>query len=1128
MKHIDFRRLAALLLALVLALSLALPVSADESGASASTPSTPALPAAADLSGLRADLGGSAERIIDAVSIDLTASVSGEPENVYPAYTYEWSSSDTDVAEISGSGDTVSILRGSTPGRAVITVVITARVAGEEGVSSDAERTMTVTRNVLVPGVVLSKSEATTKPRKSFQLSAEVFVPAGSDDTVEWSSDNETSATVSSSGSVTGQAPGTAYITATVGSYSAECQVTVEEVIAEDINITASTGSPAYFSGLEDDFVDECKRVLGTTLRYVTGISVSASKGTLYYGYQSESEPGLGVGTNEKYYYLSGESGLVLGDIAFVPKAGVSGDVPIGYTGYDVYGNAFQGNVVVAVSASSGISYSTTGREPVDFDPEDFSTVCRARTGHELQSVVFSLPSSSKGTLFYKYTGSDLDNKVSANTAYYRSKSPSLADVSFVAAEDFSDELTISYTGRSVNGNTFGGSITIDVSAGFTGRGSIRYSTTKNRSVRFDVDDFNDYCRDVLDVNLKYVSFTIPSTSVGTLRYNYNSSSSSGGTVFSSSSYYRSSYPYLDNVYFVPASDWTGTADISFVGYGTNSQRFTGTVSVEVTSSSSSSSGRLSYATRQNTAVRFNVDDFNDYCQDETSERISYVRFTLPSASVGRLRYSYSSSSSSGSAVSESLSYYRAAYPYIDDVYFDPADGWTGTTDVKFSGYSVGGQRFTGSVRVTVRGSSASGTLNYTTTRNSAVNLSADDLDDLCVDMMDRHLEHVRFTLPLSSVGTLRYNYNSPSSTGSAVSASTSYYPTSYPYLNNISFVPADDFTGTAEIRYTGYDTSGQSHTGTITITVKAGEAAGIIYCTAAAGGYVAFDNAMFQNACSARGEGSFASATFSELPASSVGQLRYQYVSSSAAGRVVSSNGTYYVSTSPLISNVCFVPASGYSGVVTLSYTGKDSNGTTYPGTIVITVTAPAVSASTSSFIDMDGYDWASKSVEYLYANGIVSGTGGGKYSPGAPITRGSFMLMLNRAFKFSASGGSGFSDVPDSSVYADAIKVAQALGIAQGSGSRFYPTQPLSRQQAAVFLARAMRADGWTLSAGTRSDLSAFSDAASVSDYAVGDLAAMVRLGIFQGGSDGRLNPQATLTRAQMAVILCRAITQ
>ena len=34
----------------------------------------------------------------------------------------------------------------------------------------------------------------------------------------------------------------------------------------------------------------------------------------------------------------------------------------------------------------------------------------------------------------------------------------------------------------------------------------------------------------------------------------------------------------------------------------------------------------------------------------------------------------------------------------------------------------------------------------------------------------------------------------------------------------------------------------------------------------------------------------------------------------------------------------------------------------------------------------------------------------------------------------------------------------------------------------------------------------LASFSDAASVSDYAVSDLAAMVRMGIFQGGSDGQ----------------------
>ena len=1120
MKHIDLRRPAALLLALVLSVSLAVPAAADEDGTGGGT-----LHPAADLSTLSVDLGGSAERIIDAVSIDLTASVSGAPENVYPEYTYEWSSSNTSVAEVSGTGSTVSVLRGSTPGRSTITVEVTARVPGVEGVSAAAERTLTVSRGVLVPGVTLNKTSATTKPRQSVQLSATPYVPAGSDDTVTWKSDNETSATVSSSGLVTGQAPGDAYITATVGAYSAQCRVTVEELKAQNITASATVDAPLRFSGVAGEIASECSRVLGSALRYVTGLSVSTSQGTLYYGYNSEAEPGAGVGASENYYYYSGDAGRVLSDVAFVPRAGYSGDVTIGYTGYAANGSAFQGSIVVSVSYTSGISYATTGRDRVDFNPEDFAAVCRSRTGHELQSVTFSLPSASKGTLFYKYSGSDLDNKVLADTAYYRSKSPQLADVSFVAADGYSGSVTVSYTGRDVNGNSFGGSVSIDVSTGASGRGSISYSTTKNRAVRFDVDDFDRLCRDTLDVRLKYVTFTLPSSSVGQLRYNYNSSSSSGGSVFNSSSYYRSSYPYLDNVYFVPASGWTGTADISFTGYGTNNQRFTGTVSVEVTSSSSSS-GRLNYSTRQNTAVRFNVDDFNDYCKDETDERLNYVRFTLPSSSIGRLRYNYSSSASnSGSSVSESTSYYRSSSPYLDNVYFVPASNWTGTVDIRFTGYSTSGQRFTGTVRVTVR-SSGSGDLTYSVSQGSAVNFSAEDFDSVCKDETDRHLNYVRFTLPSSSVGQLRYNYNSSSSTGSAVSSGSSYYRSSSPYLSNVSFVPASGFTGTADIRYTGYDTSGQSYSGTVRVTVKAASSAGIIYLTVTAGKTISFSSAMFQNACSARGAGSFASVTFPSLPSSSAGQLRYQYVSANTPGTAVTANAAYYASAAPLVSNLCFAAAPDQTGTVTLSYTGKDSNGTSYPGTIVLTVVSSG--ANTSSFTDMGNYAWASKSVEYLYVNGVVNGTGGGKFSPGSPITRGSFMLMLNRAFKFTASGGAGFSDVPDGSVYADAVKIAQALGIAQGSGNRFYPTQPLSRQQAAVFLARAMRADGWTISGGTRSELSAFSDAASVSDYAVSDLAAMVRMGIFQGGSDGRLNPQAPLTRAQMAVILCRAITQ
>lgn len=1027
--------------------------------------------------------------------------------------TYDWRSNNPSVVSVPNSNSPSVTLSPLKPGQAMVTCTAAVNGTPLSSVSCD----------VTVPDLKLSSSSLSLDVRKSAALTTNLTGVG----TIVWESGDPGVATVDSTGKVTGVSAGSTYITATLVSATqkalatARCEVTVNEILASTVRSSASSDAPLSFSSISGDIADRSSTVLGSSLSYVTGLFVPASAGTLYYGYVSEGEPGAGVGANEKYYYSGSRGDRPLSDVTFVPKSDFSGTASIRYTGYDASGKSFQGTIEVSVSATTGITYSTVGRNRVDFNEDDFSVVCRSKTGHDLQYVSFSLPSSSKGTLFYKYTGSDLDNKVTSGTPYYRSKSPLLSDVTFVAADGYSGTVTISYTGRDTTGNSFSGSVSIVVSSSVGGKGNIHYSIAKNRTARFDTDDFDNLCEDVLGVHLRYVTFTLPSSSVGTLYYNYASSSSYGSKVSSSTSYYRSSSPYLDNVYFVPASGWTGTADIAFTGYGTDGQRFTGTATVDV-GSSSSSSGSLSYSAKRNTAVRFDVDDFNDRCDDQTGQRLDYVRFTLPSSSYGTLRYNYSASGDTGSTVSSSTSYYRSSSPYLDNVYFVPASNWTGTVDIDFTGYSTGGQRFTGTVRVTIQ-DSASGGVSYSTKQDAPVNFSADDFDQVCRDQTDRNLDYIRFTLPSSSVGTLRYNYSSSSSSGSAVSASSSYYRSSSPYLSNITFVPASGWTGTANIDYTGYDTSGRRYTGTVSVTVKAAASAGIIYYTVSSGKAVAFNLSTFQNACSARGAGSFVSAAFSQS-SFGAGQLRYQYVSAADPGSAASSGTAYSASVSPLVSGVSFVSAAGYTGTVSIPYTGRDSGGATYSGSIIITVTSDA---QTSSFTDMGNYGWASSAVEYLYANGVVYGTGNGGFSPGASITRGSFMLMLNRAFQFTASGGAGFADVPAGSSYADAVKVAQALGIAQGSGSNFYPTRPLSRQQAAVFLARAMRADGWNFTAGSRSDLSVFSDSAAVSDYAAADLAAMVRLGVFQGGSDGKLNPQAPLTRAQMAVLLCRAIT-
>lgn len=1108
MKHSFFRRVSAILLALALSVSLVLPASAEDE----TPPALEGITVTVDPS--------SATQIASTNNVGIiTARVQPIPESAVlneGDITWSWSSSNTSVTDILSGGDTKQAsFRAYSPGEADITVTATLET-GENAISG------TAVSHVTVPGVKLSTTSTTLQNRKTATLTAEVYGDPGNGE-VTWSSNNDSVVETSGSGTsctITGRSVGTASVTVSAGEYSASCLVTVEEVPVPVIRDSADASSPLRFSSLLSEIYNQCRTVLGTSLSYVTSFSVPTSAGTLYYGYISEAEPGFGVGTNENYSY-SGSGDRVLGDVTFVPKPDFSGTTTIRYTGFDAYGDFYDGSIEVSVAATSVISYSTTDRSRIDFQLEDFSSVCKMKTGHELQCVSFTLPSSSRGTLYYNYAGSDLDNKVTENTLYYRSKAPYLENISLIPAENYTGTFTIRYTGRDTSNVSFSGTISITVSSVEHGGGDIHYSASRNRTVHFDVADFNSLCRSETGSSLSYVYFSdLPSSSRGTLYYDYSSSSSSNTKVTTSTRYYRSQSRYLDDVSFVPKYDWSGDVDIPFTGYATNGDRFTGTVSITI-GSRSSFSDTIAYSARKNGVARFDVDDFNDLCLDQTGARLSYVRFTLPSSSRGTLYYNYSSSSSSNTKVSASTNYNRASYPYLDSVSFVPASNWTGTVDIFFTAYSVDGDRFSGTVEVDVSGTS-SDTISYTVRENSFVRFNMDDFDNMCQDETGDRLSYVRFTLPSSSRGTLYYNYTSSGNYGSKVSSSTSYRRTSSPYLDDVSFVPASGWTGTVSISFTGYSTDNERFSGTVQITVVQSPTAGGIYLVTTAGKPVSFQSSAFQSACNARGAGSFVSAVFT-LPSANVGRLYYNYVSAVQPGTAVSSSQAYRAAGSPAVSGITFVPAAGYTGAVTIPYTGTDSNGTSYTGTVVITVSASAA----TSFTDLNGYDWAKASIEYLYVNGVVNGTGNGKFSPAAPITRGNFMLMLCRAFHFSADGtGSGFVDVPADSVYADALRAAKALGIAQGSGGFFYPDRPLSREEAAVLLLRALRADGWTIADGDRSSISGFSDAASVSDYAVGAVGAMVRYNILRG-DNGYLLPRNTLTRAQMAVILHRALT-
>ena len=195
---------------------------------------------------------------------------------------------------------------------------------------------------------------------------------------------------------------------------------------------------------------------------------------------------------------------------------------------------------------------------------------------------------------------------------------------------------------------------------------------------------------------------------------------------------------------------------------------------------------------------------------------------------------------------------------------------------------------------------------------------------------------------------------------------------------------------------------------------------------------------------------------------------------------------------------NVAFVPANNYAGTVGIAYTGYDIQEISYTGTVQITVSSNGTQTpidtsnlvSSKYFSDVDiSYSWAVPYIDSLYEDSIISGSTVGTsklYSPASYVTRGDFMLILYRALNLkTTSTGSSFIDVPAGSYYYDAIMTAQALGIAQGSYNQFHPNDKITREDAMVFVLRAVNITGSTLSSGDTAGLSSFSDYSSISDY-------------------------------------------
>ena len=177
-------------------------------------------------------------------------------------------------------------------------------------------------------------------------------------------------------------------------------------------------------------------------------------------------------------------------------------------------------------------------------------------------------------------------------------------------------------------------------------------------------------------------------------------------------------------------------------------------------------------------------------------------------------------------------------------------------------------------------------------------------------------------------------------------------------------------------------------------------------------------------------------------------------------------------------------------------------------------------------SFSDVQPSDWYYTAVQYAAKEGIMTGTGDNSFSPNATLTRATLMTVLHRMEGSPAGTGiSPFEDVADGQWYTEAIIWAAANKIAGGySADAFGPNDPLTREQLAAFMQRYAMWKGIDVSVGENTNILSYNDAFSISEWAYGALQWACGAGLIGSVGDGKLDPQGTATRAQMAAIMQR----
>ena len=171
-----------------------------------------------------------------------------------------------------------------------------------------------------------------------------------------------------------------------------------------------------------------------------------------------------------------------------------------------------------------------------------------------------------------------------------------------------------------------------------------------------------------------------------------------------------------------------------------------------------------------------------------------------------------------------------------------------------------------------------------------------------------------------------------------------------------------------------------------------------------------------------------------------------------------------------------------------------------------------------------MEVGSWYEEAVGYAVENNLFNGISETEFAPNDILTRAMLVTVIYRLENPETKKAfHGFADVDDGEWYFDAVAWAAKSGIVSGvSETEFAPDDGITREQMATIIYRYAKMKGYDMQ--NISNLSDFTDATQISDWAVDAVKWANGAEIITGVSKTSISPKLTATRAQVAAILMR----